>query len=140
MNKILIITILLILVVWYVNQQHPKTIPKNTSTQSIQTDFLLNSANKQTQTNLNSKQISLLTQQWNQVANWAQEQEIDTNKPWNLSMLKNKLERQLKPTQSTKTSNKETQTEPISPNQDQQALESTLNNLIASMKELNNQI
>ncbi|WP_147410643.1 hypothetical protein [endosymbiont GvMRE of Glomus versiforme] len=49
----------------------------------------------QTQINLSDKQISLLTQQWNQVAQWAQEQGIDTNKSWNLTSLKKKLETEL---------------------------------------------
>ncbi|RHZ36430.1 hypothetical protein [endosymbiont GvMRE of Glomus versiforme] len=131
MNKILIIAILLILIVYYFSQkqEHPKTIPK--SSQPVLKSI-------QTQTNLSDKQISLLTQQWNQVANWAQEQGINTNKSWNLTMLKKKLESQLKPAQKP-TNDKETQTDnqPFSPDQD---LENTLTNLIASMQKLNQEI
>ncbi|RHZ35898.1 hypothetical protein [endosymbiont GvMRE of Glomus versiforme] len=132
MNKILIIAILLILIVYYFSQkqEHPKTIPK-----SLQPAL----KSTQTQTNLSDKQISLLTNQWNQVALWAQEQGIDTNKSWNLTMLKNKLESQLKPTQKP-TNDKETQTDNLPSNQDQSALETTLNNLIASMQKLNQEI
>ena len=56
MNKILIVAILLILIVYYFSQkqEHPKTIPKSSQ-------LVLKST--QTQTNLSDKQISLLTQQ-----------------------------------------------------------------------------
>ena len=88
-----------------------------------------------TQTNLSDKQISLLTQQWNQVATWAQELGIDTNKSWNLSLLKNKIKQELEAKKKPLIKNQTTQTD--NPDSD---LENTLDNLLNSIRDLNQTI
>jgi hypothetical protein len=126
MNNLLFAVLIIALLYYFYYRSKSISSPPNSKplTQSIST-----------QTNLSDKQISLLTQQWNQVAQWAQELGIDTNRSWNLSLLKNKIKQELetvkKPPLKVQYS-RTTQTD----NHDSES-ENILDNLISSLQQFN---